>query len=160
MPWSISAATAQDYEDWRAAGNTGWGWDEVLAAYKAMEDYAAGDPALRGRGGPLTITDLGDQAHPLCKPYLKAGGGGGPAVHAGLQRRRARRASGSTSSPSRAAQRNSAARAFLRPAMKRKNLRGRDAMRRRRASLFEGRRAVGVAYVQRGQTRWRRGRAR
>ena len=62
----------QDYEDWRAAGNIGWGWDEVLSAYKAMENYAEGDPAFRGRGGPLTITDLGDQAHPLCKPYLAA----------------------------------------------------------------------------------------
>ena len=62
----------QDYEDWRAAGNVGWGWDEVLATYKKMEDYAAGDPGFRGRGGPLTITDLGDQAHPLCKPYLEA----------------------------------------------------------------------------------------
>ena len=62
----------QDYEDWRAAGNIGWGWDEVLASYKALEGYAEGDPAWRGRGGPLTITDLGAQAHPLCKPYLEA----------------------------------------------------------------------------------------
>ena len=44
-----------DYEDWAAAGNPGWGWDEVLAAYRAMEDTEAGGDAWRGKGGPLFI---------------------------------------------------------------------------------------------------------
>ena len=43
----------------------------------------------------------------------------------------------------------SAANAYLRPAMKRPNLDGASPMRWRRGSLFEGRRAVGVAYRQR-----------
>ena len=62
----------EDYEDWRRAGNRGWGWDDVLPAYRAIEDYPAGDPALRGTGGPLRITDIGSNAHPLCRPFIAA----------------------------------------------------------------------------------------
>ncbi|WP_374330800.1 GMC family oxidoreductase [Aestuariivirga sp.] len=146
----------QDYEDWRAAGNVGWGWDEVLAAYKKMEDYAAGDPAYRGRGGPLTITDLGDQAHPLCKPYLEATEKAGlkftPDFNGAEQE-----GAGLYQFTIKGGIRNSAARAFLRPAMKRKNLLVETNAQATRI-LFEGHRAVGVAYVQRGMKLEARGR--
>ena len=138
----------QDYEDWRAAGNVGWGWDEVLPAYKALENYAEGDPALRGRGGPLTITDLGAQAHPLCKAYLAA------AEKAGLSftpdfNGESQEGAGLYQFTIKNGLRNSAARAFLRPAMKRKNLLV-ETHAQVTNILFEGNRAVGVAYVQRG----------
>jgi choline dehydrogenase len=138
----------QDYEDWRAAGNVGWGWDEVLAAYRNMEDYAAGDPAYRGRGGPLTITDLGDQAHPLCKPYLEATEKAGlkftPDFNGAEQE-----GVGLYQFTIKGGIRNSAARAFLKPAMRRKNLLV-ETHAQATKILFEGNRAVGVAYVQRG----------
>ncbi|MCA3556485.1 GMC family oxidoreductase N-terminal domain-containing protein [Aestuariivirga sp.] len=138
----------QDYEDWRAAGNVGWGWNEVLSAYKAMENYAGGDPAYRGRGGPLTITDLGGQAHPLCKPFLEATGKAGlkftPDFNGAEQE-----GVGLYQYTIKNGIRNSAARAFLRPAMKRRNLRVETHAQATRI-LFEGNRAVGVAYVQRG----------
>ena len=146
----------QDYEDWRAAGNTGWGWDEVLSAYLKLEDYAEGDPALRGRGGPLTITDLGDQQHPLCAPYLKAAQAAGlpftPDFNGAQQE-----GVGLYQYTIKGGIRNSAARAFLRPAMRRKNLRVETEAQATRI-LFEGRRAVGVAYAQRGQQRQARAR--
>jgi len=146
----------QDYEDWRAAGNVGWGWDEVLAAYKAMENYAEGDPAFRGRGGPLTITDLGQQAHPLCKPYLEA------TERAGLKftpdfNGASQEGAGLYQFTIKDGIRNSAARAFLRPAMKRKNLLV-ETHAQATKILFEGNRAVGVAYVQRGMKLDARGR--
>ncbi|MEI7599736.1 MAG: GMC family oxidoreductase N-terminal domain-containing protein [Aestuariivirga sp.] len=138
----------QDYEDWRAAGNVGWGWDEVLATYKKMEDYAAGDPGFRGRGGPLTITDLGAQAHPLCKPYLEATEKAGlpftPDFNGAEQE-----GVGLYQYTIKNGIRNSAARAFLHPAMKRKNLLV-ETHAQVTKILFEGKRAVGVAYVQRG----------
>lgn len=146
----------QDYDDWRAAGNVGWGWDEVLSAYKRIEDYAAGDPALRGRGGPLTITDLGDQAHPLCKPYLEATEKAGltftPDFNGAEQE-----GVGLYQFTIKNGIRNSAARAFLRPAMKRKNLLV-ETHAQVTKILFEGKRAVGVAYVQRGMKLDARGR--
>lgn len=138
-----------DYEDWKAAGNIGWGWDEVLAAYKKIEDYAAGDPALRGRGGPLTITDLGQQAHPLCAPYLKAAEAAGlpftPDFNGENQE-----GVGLYQFTIKGGRRLSAARAFLRPAMRRSNLRVETEAQATRV-LFEGNRAVGVAYVQHGR---------
>lgn len=139
----------QDYEDWKAAGNTGWGWDEVLPAYKKMEDYAAGDPAYRGRGGPLHIQDLGDQAHPLCEPYLKS------SVAAGLKHiadfnGAEQEGVGLYQFSIKGGMRLSAARAFLRPAMGRQNLRVETQAQVTRV-LFEGKRAVGVAYVRNGQ---------
>ena len=140
-----------DYEDWKAAGNTGWGWDEVLPAYRKIEDYAAGDPALRGRGGPLTLTDLDDQAHPLCQPYLKAAQAAGlpftPDFNGADQE-----GVGLYQFTIKGGIRNSAARAFLRPAMKRQNLRVETQAQATRV-LFEGNRATGIEYVQQGQTR-------
>ncbi len=140
-----------DYEDWKAAGNTGWGWDEVLPAYRKIEDYAAGDPALRGRGGPLTLTDLDDQAHPLCQPYLKAAQAAGlpftPDFNGAEQE-----GVGLYQFTIKGGIRNSAARAFLRPAMKRQNLRVETQAQATRV-LFEGNRATGIEYVQQGQTR-------
>jgi len=47
---------ASDFEDWHKAGNTGWGWDDVLPAFKAMEDNEAGSDEWRGRGGPLFVS--------------------------------------------------------------------------------------------------------
>jgi len=138
----------QDYEDWRAAGNVGWGWDEVLSAYRKMEDYAAGDPAFRGRGGPLTITDLGDQAHPLCRPYLEATEKAGLAFTPDFNGAE-QEGVGLYQFTIKGGIRNSAARAFLRPAMKRKNLLV-ETHAQATKLLFEGHRAVGVAYVQRG----------
>ncbi len=138
-----------DYEDWKAAGNVGWGWEEVLPAYKKIEDYAAGDPTLRGRGGPLTISDLGRQAHPLCGPYLKAVEAAGlpftPDFNGAEQE-----GVGLYQFTIRNGRRLSAARAFLRPAMRRRNLRVETHAQATRV-LFEGRRAVGVAYVRGGR---------
>ena len=141
----------QDYEDWRAAGNVGWGWDDVLPAYKKIEDYAEGDPALRGRGGPLTITDLGGQAHPLCGPYIKASEAAGLKQVADFNGAE-QEGVGLYQFTIKGGIRNSAARAFLRPAMKRKNLSVQTHAQATRV-LFEGNRAVGIEYVQGGQTR-------
>ena len=140
----------QDYEDWKAAGNIGWGWDEVLPAYKQIEDYAAGDPSYRGRGGPLHIQDLGDQAHPLCEPYLKASQAAGLKLLKDFNGAE-QEGVGLYQFTIKGGQRLSAARAFLRPAMGRRNLRVETEAQVTRV-LFEGRRAVGVAYVQNGQT--------
>jgi choline dehydrogenase len=139
----------EDYEDWRAAGNVGWGWEEVLSAFKKIEDYADGDPAYRGRGGPVHIQDLGPQAHPLCAPYIEATEAAGlkftPDFNGAQQE-----GVGHYQYTIKGGLRLSAARAFLRPAMKRKNLRVETEAQVTRV-LFEGRRAVGVAYVQRGR---------
>ena len=126
MPWSISAAIAEDYEDWKRAGNPGWGCDEVLPAYKAIEDYAAGDPAYRGRGGPLHISDIGDDAHPLCRHFIAASEAAGLAFNADFNGAE-QEGVGLYQLTTKGGRRMSAARAFLRPAMRREEPEGGDA---------------------------------
>jgi len=55
-----------DFDDWRALGNSDWGWSDVLPYFRRSENFL-GQP---GSGhGPLTISEIGEQAHPL-KQYL------------------------------------------------------------------------------------------
>ena len=49
----------KEYDKWRDAGCTGWGYSDMLPYFKRMEDYPEGDPAVRGRGGPVGVTNLG-----------------------------------------------------------------------------------------------------
>lgn len=140
---------ASDYEDWRAAGNPGWGWDEARAAYCAIEDCADGGNHWRGRGGPLHIGSNRVPAHPLVEPFLAA------CESIGLPRNpdfngAEQEGAGIYQLTIRGGRRNSAARAFLRPALRRRNVALRCHAQVTRV-LFEGRRAVGVQYRWRGR---------
>ncbi|MDP2738774.1 MAG: GMC family oxidoreductase N-terminal domain-containing protein [Pseudorhodobacter sp.] len=142
---------AQDFDNWAALGNSGWGFAEVLPFYKRMEDNLAGADAWRGSGGPLTITSIEDLAHPLCTNYLAG------AAEAGLPRNRdfngaTQEGVGLYQITTRAGFRCSAATAYLNPARRRSNLEVRSHAQVTRI-LFEGRRAVGVEYRQGGQLR-------
>jgi choline dehydrogenase len=137
-----------DYEGWKAAGNPGWGWDDVLPAYKAMEDNEAGGDQWRGTGGPLRITDTSKRVHPLTHAYIAACAEAGlsfnPDFNGATQE-----GAGTYQLTTRNGRRLSAARAFLRPAMKRRNLTTiTQAMVTK--VLFEGSRATGVAYEHKG----------
>ena len=49
---------AQDFDTWAQMGNRGWSYADVLPFFKRMESYAGdGDDALRGRAGPLRVTN-------------------------------------------------------------------------------------------------------
>jgi choline dehydrogenase-like flavoprotein len=45
-----------DFDALEQRGNPGWGWEQFLSAYKAMEDHSLGASAVRGEGGPLGVT--------------------------------------------------------------------------------------------------------
>ncbi len=147
----------QDYEDWKAAGNPGWGWDDVLPAYRAIEDYEGGADAFRGKGGPLFISENRKGLHWLVQDYIAACGEAGLPFNAdfnGAQQEGA----GTYQMTIKGRRRNSAARAFLRPAMRRKNLNVITGAQVTRV-LLEGRRAVGVEYLKDGQRRTLRAKA-
>jgi len=61
-----------DYDAWEAAGNPGWGWADVLEAYRAIEDHDLGASAVHGEGGPLHVTATGAEAHPLTRRFIAA----------------------------------------------------------------------------------------
>lgn len=46
----------QNYDDWAAEGNKGWSYEDVLPAFKKMEDWEDGGNELRGSNGPLKVT--------------------------------------------------------------------------------------------------------
>ncbi|MBU3739564.1 MAG: choline dehydrogenase, partial [Rhodoferax sp.] len=144
-----------DFDDWQAAGNPGWGWDDVRPVYESFERRI--DPDGRATGqGPLCVSDVRRELHPLEKSFFAAAGQAGLPLTddfngdhpEGVGRYRIN---------TRAGRRWSAADAFLRPALRRPavTLRTGAAVSR---ILFEGRRACGVRYVQDGVVREARAR--
>src|SRR5262245_43161324 len=62
---------ASDYDGWRARGNEGWGYAQVLPYFKRAEDQARGSGPYHGVGGPLRVGDL-RSPHPLSAVFLRA----------------------------------------------------------------------------------------
>ena len=79
-----------DYADWERLGGAGWGWSDMLAAYKAIEDHELGANEHRGAGGPLHIA-RGPFRYPLAEALIEAGGQAGPAPTGRPQPSRSRR---------------------------------------------------------------------
>lgn len=46
---------AQDYDDWRGLGNTGWGWDDVLPLFRRSERHYGEDDANHSTQGELRV---------------------------------------------------------------------------------------------------------
>ena len=61
-----------DYDALERLGNPGWGWDDMLPAFKAIEDNALGASDVRGAGGPLHVSTV-DGADPLLEDVIAAG---------------------------------------------------------------------------------------
>jgi choline dehydrogenase len=134
----------EDYDSWRDEGNVGWGYDDLLPVFKAIEHNQAGASDLRGHGGPVHISDIRKLVHPLVRHYLKATEQAGLPLCEDLNCGDAEGA-GIYQISTRNGRRMSSARAFLRPALRRRNLKlvtGALATK----ILFEDRRAVGVDY--------------
>jgi choline dehydrogenase len=141
----------QDFADWRAAGNPGWAYDDLLPYFKKLEDHACGASAFHGVGGPVHVSDVSGSVHPLCHNFLDA------CSAVGIQRT----ADFNGAQPDGAGLwqvtikdgvRVSAASAYLHPVMRRRNLEVRLRAQALRV-LFAGTRALGVEYLQGGERR-------
>ncbi len=109
-----------DYEDWAAAGNTGWGWNDVLPYFLRAQDQGRGESNLHGVGGPLAVSDL-SYTNPLSEVFIQA------AEQAGFARNPdfngpAQRGIGLYQVTQRDGRRCSAATGYLRPVRQRRNL--------------------------------------
>ncbi len=60
-----------DYDRWAAAGNEGWGWDDVLPYFKRSEANVRGPSAYHGADGPLTVSDM-DPPYAVSHVFLEA----------------------------------------------------------------------------------------
>jgi choline dehydrogenase len=134
-----------DYDQWQALGNQGWSYADVLPYFKKIESYAGGDSDYHGRGGPLDITDL-PSINPLTAAFIEAGGElGWPrnddyngALQDGF---------GTFQLTIGQGKRQSTAVGYLHPVQSRPNLTVWTQTLVTRV-LFEGTRAVGVAYLK------------
>jgi choline dehydrogenase len=140
----------EDFELWRQMGNVGWSYADVLPYFRRAENQEHGANEYHGKSGPLCVSDL-RAPHELHDAFLAG------AVEAGFKRNpdfngATQEGVGSYQLTIRNRRRCSAAVAYLRPAMKRPNLRVETRAQAQRL-IFEGRKAVGVVFTQNGVTR-------
>jgi choline dehydrogenase len=66
-------ARPADFARWAQRGIKGWSWQEVLAAYKALENTPTGDDAWHGRNGPLPIRQrTAEENTPSMRAFVEA----------------------------------------------------------------------------------------
>jgi choline dehydrogenase len=132
-----------DFERWASEGARGWAYRDVLPYFKRTERRDGGGDAYRGGEGKVD-TRYGPLDNPLNHIWLEAGRQAGYPYTKdmnGFQQEGVGRMDMTVGG----GRRSSAANAYLRPAMRRRNLAVRTHSLATRL-LFEGRRAVGVAY--------------
>jgi choline dehydrogenase len=136
-----------DLETWVELGADGWGWDDVLPSFVAMERNSRGASVHHGVEGRLIVEDLRspnghtrrfieaavDCGHPVCLDF-NVGTPEGVGLYQVTQRR---------------GRRWSAADAFLRPALRRENVHLISPALATRVVL-EGGRAIGIDYLRDG----------
>lgn len=140
---------ARDYDHWRDQGAAGWGYADVLPYFKRLECWDdgghGGDPAWRGADGPLHVT-RGRRDNPLTRAFVEAGRQAGYPVTGDYNGHR-QEGFGPFDMTVHKGERWSAAKAYLRPALKRDNCTLVRALARR--VVMEQGRATGVE-VERG----------
>ena len=135
-----------DYDHWASLGNTGWSYADVLPYFKRAENNADFDGEYHGKSGPLRV-NRSRSDNPVQQMFLQAAQEGQFRIrddfnaedHEGLGLYQVTQDNG---------ERWSAARGYIHPFMgTRPNLRVETNAQATRI-LFEGKRAVGIEYVQ------------
>lgn len=147
MIWSRGQPS--DYDRWEELGATGWNWQTMKSAFRSVENHALGDDGIRGVDGPVRITP-GTYRYPLTEEMMRAGEQMGLPRHENDLNREDLEGIGFYAHNIHKGRRQSAAKTFLEPAIRRGNVRvltGAVADR----ILFEGRRAVGVRVTRNGR---------
>jgi choline dehydrogenase len=140
----------EDFDHWAQLGNRGWSWDDLLPYFRKAENWEGEADAVHGKGGPLFTAQNADKPL-LCQAAIEAG------QQIGLEYRKdvndlphgAGDAIGWVQQTRGGRLRASAARSYLRPAMKRPNLRIVTHALVHRV-LLDGARAIGVEYSRGG----------
>ncbi len=139
---------AADYEGWRQLGLTGWGWDDVLPLFMAQEDHIAPVGPLHAAGGEWRVE------HPRMRWAVLDAFAEAAALE-GIPRvddfnGGDNSGAGYFQVNQKAGWRWSAARGFLKPVLKRRNLKLETGVNVTRVLIEDGR-AVGVAWTRDGR---------
>jgi choline dehydrogenase len=138
----------EDYDRWRALGNIGWGYDDVLPYFIRSEGNERGAGPFHGGDGPVHVSNIAHR-HVLIDAFVDG------AASLGVPRNddfngATQEGAGYFQLTTRRGWRSSAATAYLNPARRRLNLRIETGAYATRL-LLEGRRATGVSYRQNGR---------
>jgi len=131
---------ARDFDHWAEQGAAGWSYADVLPYFKRMEHSHGGEEGWRGTDGPLHVR-RGPRRNPLYAAFIEAGRQAGFELtddYNGCKQE----GFGAMEQTIHLGRRWSAANAYLRPALKRQNVRLVNGFARR--IVIENQRAVGV----------------
>ena len=67
----FARGSRNDFDEW-GANASGWSWDEIEPFFRKMETWKGKSDQSRGQSGPIRVTDVSSQAHPLTNCYLEA----------------------------------------------------------------------------------------
>jgi choline dehydrogenase len=138
---------ARDFDHWEEEGAAGWGFKDVLPYFKKMEASDGGELGWRGTDGPLHVR-RGPMRNPLFKAFIEAGNQAGFELTDDYNGSK-QEGFGPMEQTIHNGRRWSAANAYLRPALKRKNVSLVNGLARR--VVIENHRATGVEIEARGQ---------
>lgn len=134
-----------DFDDWESDGATGWGYRNVLPYFRRAEDCAYGSDEYRGSGAEQHVSNGNNMQNPLYRAFIEAGHQAGYPLtddYNGYQQEGFGRMDMSVKDGIRW----STANGYLKPSLARPNLRLEMHALTTRIQ-FEGRRAVGVQYL-------------
>ena len=131
---------ARDFDHWAEAGASGWSFAEVLPYFRRMEHSHGGEAGWRGTSGPLHV-QRGAQKNPLFSAFMEAGRQAGFETTSDYNGSK-QEGFGPMEQTIHRGRRWSAANAYLRPALKRKNVSLVRGLARR--VVIENQRATGV----------------
>ncbi len=142
---------ARDYDHWRQLGNTGWGWDDVMPYFLKSEDNYRGASAMHGAGGEWRV-----ETQRLNWEVLNAFRDA--AAEVGIPKTDdfnlgSNEGSGYFEVNQKRGVRWSTAKGFLRPALKRANLRVITHAHTSRL-ILDGKRVTGVEFDIKGRPAW------
>ncbi len=131
---------AHDFDHWAEEGAAGWGYADVLPYFKRMETSDGGEDGWRGTSGPLNV-QRGPRKNPLYSAFVEAGHQAGFELTDDYNGSK-QEGFGAMEQTIFGGRRWSAANAYLRPALKRKNVKLVNGFARK--IVIENQRAVGV----------------
>ena len=141
---------SSDYDHWRQLGNSGWSYDDVLPYFKRAENYEGdGDEEYHGKNGPLNVKKSTRDDDILLDKFVEAGSQAGfPLTNDfnGKQQEGFSRYEHTI----KGSKRFSSARAYLHPALKRKNLYTKINITVDKV-IFENKKAIGIEYIHKGK---------
>ena len=139
---------ARNFDDWEESGATGWGYRDVLPYFRKLETYLPGPDDYRGASGPIRV-DRHSGQHPIEQAFIQAVAEAGypvPADYNGADQEGATVFDANIHKGER-----SGTAAVISSIRERSNLRVETRAHVTRILIRSGR-AIGVEYVQNGQT--------